>query len=94
CCQPGYTRRSFPSRLGAQDGAVSLPAQSSRSAPTLRTFRPAQPTHSAHSAHSVQVYVHGDKKSTSEMTLREETLQHNLPKVGYMLLGVSVHRRL
>ncbi|GAB2267601.1 hypothetical protein Dimus_002583 [Dionaea muscipula] len=70
CGQPGHTRRSCPSRFGAQDGAVSLPAQSSQSAPTLQAFRPAQPTHSAHSAHSVQVSGTGTKRAPVNDTLR------------------------
>ncbi|GAB2266964.1 hypothetical protein Dimus_001951, partial [Dionaea muscipula] len=70
CGQPGHTRRSCPSRFGAQDGAVSLPAQSSQSAPTLQAFRPAQPTHSAHSAHSVQVSGTGTRRAPANDTLR------------------------
>ncbi|GAB2292707.1 hypothetical protein Dimus_026944, partial [Dionaea muscipula] len=70
CGQPGHTRRSCPSRFGAQDGAVSLPAQSSQFAPTLQAFRPAQPTHSAHSTHSVQVSGTGTRRAPAIDTLR------------------------
>ncbi|GAB2272234.1 hypothetical protein Dimus_007055, partial [Dionaea muscipula] len=62
-----HTRRSCPSRFGAQDGAVSLPAQSSQSAPTLQAFRPAQSTHSAH---SVQVSGTGTRRAPANDTLR------------------------
>ncbi|GAB2282120.1 hypothetical protein Dimus_016677, partial [Dionaea muscipula] len=67
CGQPGYTRRSCPLRFGAQDEAMSLPAQSSQSAPTLQAFRPAQPTHSAH---SVQVSGTGTRRAPANDTMR------------------------
>ncbi|GAB2294287.1 hypothetical protein Dimus_028499, partial [Dionaea muscipula] len=93
CGQPGHTRRSYPSRFGAQDGAVSLPAQSSQSAPTLQAFRPAQPTHSAHSAHSVQVSGTGTRRAPANDTLRGGP-STQLTQGRVYAIGVSVHQRL
>ncbi|GAB2275427.1 hypothetical protein Dimus_010183, partial [Dionaea muscipula] len=89
CGQPGHTRRSCPSRFGAQDGAVSLPAQSSQSAPTLQAFRPAQPTHSAHSAHSVQVSGTGTKRAPANDTLRGGPSTQLIQGRVYAIGGVS-----
>ncbi|GAB2280672.1 hypothetical protein Dimus_015299 [Dionaea muscipula] len=93
CGQASHTRRSCPSRFGAQDGAVSLPAQSSQSAPTLQALRPAQLTHSAHSAHSahsVQVSGTGTRRAPANDTLRGGPSTQLTQGRVYAIGGVSV----